>query len=150
MKITFKQLQEAFIEKGASIEKEGRAYHFNIKKGDVEKHIYMPKVKMADVADYLEKIGFESMVDKFEHMTATEKKEKTITKKASQASEKKKVKVKKKDVTKLEDDMTELTLKIMGLEKSEKHSKKHLKLRSQLHEIYNQLVEMGQRKAIQN
>jgi hypothetical protein len=147
IKATFKQVQEIFGEKNIKIEKEGRSYHYIV---DEKIHLYMPKVKMAELVEIAKKVqdtevlekeyGYELLKEK-KVSKAKEKKEKVVKEKINK-------KELKSNISNLEEELTELTLKIMALKDAERKTEKHFKLREALHSVYQKLVDLGERKEL--
>lgn len=141
MRKTFKDVQKVFTDNNATIEKEGRANRYVIN-GEIK--IYTPKIKMSDMIEFIEKSGVEKFVRKFEEKSKTDKKKEAD-------KEFKKVKADKglkSVISKLDEECTAITLKILALDKEEKHTEKHLKLREELHKVYMQLEDYGAVKMI--
>lgn len=137
MRKTFKDVQKVFTDNNATIEKEGRANRYIIN-GEIK--VYAPKIKMNDIIEFVEKSGVEKFVNKFEEKSKVDKRkeaEKEFKKTTNKDKGLKSV------IAKLDEECTAITLKILALDKEEKHTEKHLKLREELHKVYMQLEDYG-------
>jgi len=106
------------------------------------------KSTMGDLYNEVEKIGVEKFLDKYE-ITDIEPKKGTQKEKKEKKEKKETVKVKKekkksnaKLIEKLEEEKTDIVLKIMNF-KTKRGSEEHMKLRERLHEIRDEIIQLG-------
>lgn len=151
VKTTFKEVQKTLMDLAQiKIEKEGRSYHYIL---NDSVHIYTPKMKMSELKGIINEVPKENALsfleEKYGFEQLKEKKEKVKkTKKEVAEKEKKEKKTTKTEISKLEEQLTETTLKIMALDNKKRKTEEHYLLRDQLHEIYGKLVDLGARKKI--
>lgn len=132
MRITFNVISTYLSEKGYKIIKGVKAKHYIVtdNNGD-KKHLYV-NLTLKDLYADLEQIGIDKFMEKYDHETVIANKKQT--RKGALKSNSR--------VKELEDAKVATTLAIMNLQ-VERGSKAHLDLRNQLHQIVNELRDLG-------
>ncbi len=144
-KVTFKMLEEVFEKAGYKIEKGDKTYHYNVKIKNNTYHIYYKG--MAKMLEEVSNIGVVEFVSKNDYEKVVVEKQKTKELALAQKkAEKEAKKSSKTKVNSLEEELVAVTLKIMSL--VNRGTEEHMVLRDRLHEIYNELVELGLREPV--
>lgn len=144
-KVTFKMLEEVFEKAGYKIEKGDKTYHYSVKIKNNTYHIYYKG--MAKMFEEINNIGVVEFISKNDYEKVVVEKQRTKELALAQKkAEKEAKKSSKTKVNSLEEELVAITLKIMSL--VNRGTEEHMVLRDRLHEIYNELVELGLREPI--